>query len=393
MKLLEIDAKEIFRRNSLATPRGVMVEPGSSVPPGWTGPAAVKAQVLFGGRGKLGLVRLATEATLADEISAVRAGLAERYLPQLVMVEELAAPAAEYYICFRINDVDQCPELLFSLKGGVEVESNADAIRTLQIAPLDEIYAHKLVPFFRDCKVPSRQIGPLARFASQLYRVFCQEDADLIEINPLAVTAKGEFIALDGKVNLDDSATYRHPERAEWHSTTVRVGNMSELERKAQDAGLTFIELEGNVAILSGGAGLGMLVLDSIVDTGNRPANFVDAIGGSSQETFKRQVQLIFEHARRPEIEAIVTFFTLAATPLASIVNAIVEVIDVMPPPKPLIVGLLAGGPAEDIMSLKQAKELLGTRGILCVTELVDLMSALSELLPRDRRKGLPGNA
>lgn len=386
MKLLEVDAKAILMRYGLPVPQNKFLDSTEEAPADWLGGAAVKAQVMFGGRGKLGLVQISGPEALGQTIASVRQRLSERGLQPLVMLEQPVAVQAEYYLSIRIDDIHQRAELIFSTRGGVEIEAHADALNVMPITPLAPLYAHQLIPFFRQSGVPGRQIGPLARFAAQAYRLFCLEDADLLEINPLGVTERGDVIALDAKLNLDDSAEFRHPERKDWLSGRMRHASLTPLEREAQAHGLTFIELDGNVAVLSGGAGLGMLVLDAIVDTGNKPANFVDAIGGASPETFRRQVKLILDHASRPEIEAIVTFFTLTATSLASIVNAILDVTADKPAPKPMIVGLLAGGAAEAEMSLEQAKAVLGARGIECVTELVDLMNSLSRILPRNRK-------
>ncbi|MGF7159290.1 succinyl-CoA synthetase beta subunit [Rhodoligotrophos appendicifer] len=376
MKLIEADGKALLSRHGLPVPRGILVAPDSHASLDWTAPAAVKAQLTSGGRGLDGLVKLADAQDVLGEVEGIQEAMRRRGSEPFILVEEKISFSQEFYLSIRLDDLNQCPEILFSPHGGVHVEGHADALRTFPIDPLEPLGPHRLIAFFRQAAINPRLIGPLCRFAVQLYEVFRSEDAELIEINPLAVTERG-LMALDAKIVLDDAAAFRHRDHASLASFGLRERALHGLEKRGAERGITFVELPGDIAVLTGGAGLGMVVLDALVDAGYQPANFVDTVSGSGSDLFQRMGELVFEHARSPHIRAILAYFTLSATSLKAVVDGLQELFRTNPPPKPIVLGMHASGAAEADITLVEAQKLFRSQGYDCVVELADLIDCL----------------
>lgn len=377
MFLIEAEGKDLLRRHGMAVPVGRLVDDPSEVGVPQT-PVALKAQILAGGRGKAGLVRLAG-AGEAQEVAREILSAAGPASPPL-LVEEQVEIAAEYYLSWTVDDVAQKIALSFSTKGGIEVEENAGALRVLLVDPRKDVRPHHLLEFVAGSGVSGRLIGAVARFAARLFAVMRQEDALLIEINPLAVTAKGELVALDAKVTLDDNAAHRHTDWGKLRSRVVQLEAMAPLERRAAELGTTFVELDGSVALLTGGAGLGMAIVDMLSDEGLSPANFVDAPGGTTAETFGRQAALVFQRAAAPEVKAILLYLTLSATSLKQTVGGLTAFLERNPPPKPLVIGLAATGSSTREMSVEEAQQRFGALGYECCTELVEVVDRLKQV-------------
>ena len=380
MRLIEADGKTLLRNHGLPVPDGRLLR-GDAVLQRPERTVALKAQILAGGRGKAGLVRLA-EPDQAQQVAAqMRAALRARGDEPLLLVEPQVDIAAEYYLAWRVDDVRQAHVLMFSAQGGTEIEHHAASVREYPASPLRAVHPHHLLPFLAQAGVKGRALGAMTRFASELRRVFVASDAELLEINPLVVTPAGDLVALDAKVSLDDCAAVRHGEWRDLPSRALQQAGMTDLERRAAAAGCTFVELHGDVALLTGGAGLGMAILDLVGDAGLKPANFVDAPGGSGVDTFALQAQLVFERAARPEVKAILLYLTLTASSLKGAVTGLLRLLDARKPPKPLVIGLVATGSAEREMSTAEAQAAFAARGHACVTELADAIEALKAVV------------
>src|SRR5262249_50160803 len=247
MRLIEADGKALLRRRGLAVPHGRRYGPDEAieVPPGG---AVVKAQLLSGARAKRGLVQLASEAEVPAVAASVLDQMRQMGRQPNVLVEEKVAIEAEYYLAWRIDDVRQAPVMLFSIHGGVEIEDLSEGVHEFVWDPLRGLHPHHVVPFLVDSGADRRRVGVLARFAAELYRMFVAEDAELIEINPLAVTPDGQVMALDAKVMLDDSARFRHRDWSDTLSAKLARMSMTPLEWRAAEQGLTLIEMDGCVA-------------------------------------------------------------------------------------------------------------------------------------------------
>lgn len=285
MKIHEYQAKEIFSRYKIAVTNEILCHSVAEVQSAaeYLGlPVVVKAQVLVGGRGKAGGVKLARSVEDAKEAATKILGMdIKGYKVQKVLVAQGVSFSSEFYVGLTIDRTSKSIILMASKEGGVEIEevavTNPDAILKFVIDPdlgLPAFYARKIAfALFDDI----RMISQGADLFQKLYKVFIETDASLVEINPLVITSEGKLLALDGKMNFDDNALYRQSE-------ILALNEPSEDEKKeleAKDKGLTYIRLDGSIGCMVNGAGLAMATMDLIKLFGGEPANFLD-IGGSS---------------------------------------------------------------------------------------------------------------
>ena len=376
MRLIEADGKELLHRAGLPVAGNTrLIRPGQT--PDFHAPCVLKAQILSGGRGNAGLVKLVDAVDAPQALAAMRAALVRMGEEPLVLVEDRVAFDREYYMGWRIDDVAQKAVLMFSLQGGVDIESHADSVTQWPVDPLKRLEPHELIPFFVRAGVAGKMLGALSRFAADLYRVFRAEDALLLEINPLAVTPQGGLVALDCKTTVDEAAFGRHTYWRDCASYQLRHSGMTPAEAAGADAGVTYVELSGDIALLSSGAGLGMALVDLLADAGFKAANFCDIIGGSGISAFTSIADLVFDRAERSDVRAIAAFFTLSATSLKPAVGALIDVIRRRPPSKPLVIGFAATGAAVREMSVVEAREEFAKFGYPCVTDPADLIDAL----------------
>ena len=276
-------------------------------------PLVVKAQVLSGGRGKAGGVRMA-----ADEMQLVAA--ARDILEMTIqgrpvtglLVEEAVAIERELYLAVTLDRHLRRPVLLFSVRGGMDIEEVArEEPQALLSAPIDPLTgvrddqvamivgaatagmqagdAQALGTSVDDAQALGASLTEVIRRVWELYR---SKDATLVEINPLVVCAGSRVLALDAKVSLDDNALYRHPEMEEWR------GAQDERERRAAEAGVKYVSLDGDVGVLGNGAGLVMSTLDLIAGAGGRPANFCDVGGGAQAQQVAAALTVILSDSR-----------------------------------------------------------------------------------------------
>lgn len=376
MKLIEADAKQLLENNGLAVPGGRVLLRAEEPLPAAHGDIAIKAQLLAGGRGKAGLVRFAGELDAPCVMGDVRSAMIAGGHPPLVMIENRVDIDREYFLAWRVDDAQRAPVLMFSPEGGVEVEAHRERMRERAFDPLSSPRLAQIASFLQASGLQGRALAAVARFALDLHAVMLREDAILVEINPLIVTPNGAAVALDAKVILDENAARRH---LEWHllpSARLQADTIDPIERDAAAQGITFVRLDGEVALLSGGAGLGMTLVDLLADAGHPAANFVDVPGGSGAEVFGALAKLVFRRAAEANVKAILMFLTLSATSLKQPVESVLAVIDAHAPPRPLIVGLVAGGSAEREMTLAEAQAAFRSRGHECVLDLEVAVSA-----------------
>jgi len=306
--LYEYQGKEVFRRFGIPVSDGrvaVSPEEARAAAEELGGPVVVKAQVLTGGRGKAGGVKLADDPADAEAKARDILGLDIRgHVVETLWIERASEIAKEYYLSVTFDRGAKQPLFMFTTQGGVEIEevaaTNPDALVRLHIDPLEGFQpwiARRLV-YGAGVEDPGEQ-KQIAAIVGQLYRCFTECDAMLCEINPLIVTPEGEVKALDSKFTVDDSALFRHPDIAAYRDTKAA----DPLEAFARERGVTYVKLDGSVGILGNGAGLAMSTVDVVVVAGGRPANFCDLGGGGNAEgvvdaleviTRDRQVRSIF---------------------------------------------------------------------------------------------------
>ncbi len=266
------------------------------------GPVVVKAQVLTGGRGKAGGVKLAAgpdEAFVrADEILGleIRGHRVER-----LWIESASEIAHEYYLSVALDRGAGQALLMFTTEGGVEIEQvaaeNPATLARVHVDPLEGYGAHHARELLTGVADDAER-DQIARVAESLYRCFVECDATLCEINPLIVTPDGVVRALDAKVTIDDSALFRHPDLAQLRDLSAG----DPLEAFARERGVIYVKLDGSVGILGNGAGLSMATVDVVVVAGGRPANFCDLGGGGSAAGVVSALEVI---ARDPQVRSI----------------------------------------------------------------------------------------
>ena len=289
MDLYEYQGKQLFARFGIPVSDGRLAttpEEARAAAKAIGGPVVVKAQVLTGGRGKAGGVKLAQDPADAEAKARDILGLdINGHVVRKIWIEQASDIAKEYYLSITFDRGTKQPLLMLTTEGGVEIEQvaeeNPDALARLHVDPLEgfQPYQARRLIYGAAIEDPSEQKQILA-IIEKLYKCFVESDAMLTEINPLIVTPDGEVRALDSKFTVDDSALFRHPDIAEMRDVEAADPH----ERLAREKGVTYVKLDGDVGILGNGAGLSMSTVDVVVVAGGRPANFCDLGGGGDAQ-------------------------------------------------------------------------------------------------------------
>jgi succinyl-CoA synthetase beta subunit len=297
MDLLEYQGKQLFRKHGVPTPEGrpaATVEEAAEAAEALGYPVVVKAQVLIGGRGKAGGIKLAKDRAEAEEAAKAILGMdIKGFTVHELYIEKASDIAEEYYAAILLDRTAKKPLAIVSRMGGMDVEEVAendpDALVRLHVDPLlgfQDFHARRLA---FDAGLAGDVIRPVGALLQRLYETFVEEDAMLVEVNPLLVTGDREVVALDAKVTIDGNAMYRHEDTAAFRNVAAEDPQ----ERMAKERGLTYVKLDGDIGILGNGAGLVMSTLDVVAQAGGKPANFLDAGGGSKAEAIVDAVEVI----------------------------------------------------------------------------------------------------
>ena len=306
MDLLEYQGKQLCARHGVPVPAGrpaATVDEALAAAESLGYPCVVKAQVQIGGRGKAGGIKVAETAEEVREHAGNILGMDIRgHTVREVWVERASDIAAEYYASIVFDRSAKAPLLMLSTQGGMDIEEVAErdpaAIARLHVDPLigfQDFHARRLA---FAAGVDADVVRPLGALLARLYDAFVAEEAMLLEVNPLIVTREREVMALDAKVTLDNSSLFRHPDNAELRNP----GAEDPQEQMARERHLTYVKLDGNVGILGNGAGLVMSTLDVVAQAGGRPANFLDAGGGSKADAIVSAVEVILSD---PKVTAV----------------------------------------------------------------------------------------
>jgi succinyl-CoA synthetase beta subunit len=297
MDLLEHQGKQLFARHGLAVSDGkaVTTVEDAVAAAGEVGyPVVVKAQVLTGGRGKAGGVKLAANEAEAREHATNILGLdIKGHIVRTLWIEHASEIATEYYASVLLDRSAKQPMVMFSVEGGVEIEQVAEEcpekLVRHHVDALKGLSREEAVQIATTGGADADVIDGVAGALLALYEVWLAEDATLAEINPLIVTPDRQVKALDAKVSLDGNALYRHPGNQGLSDSE----NEDPIERRAKEQGVQYVALDGDIGILGNGAGLVMSTLDVVAQAGGEPANFLDAGGGSDAGKVKQAVELI----------------------------------------------------------------------------------------------------
>ncbi len=262
-------------------------------------PYVVKAQVLVGGRGRAGGIQFAETPEEVEEATRRILGMTIRGVKvEKVLVAEKVDIEQELYVSFIINRGGRTIDFLVSPLGGINIEEivkeKAESLLRQEIDPLLGLQEFMMRKAFKHAGLSKQLYGDFKALVSSLYRLFIEYDCELTEINPLALTKDYELVAIDSKIIVDDNSLYRHPDLLELRKERVRF--KSDLERKAELYGLSYVELEGYIGILGNGAGLTMATMDLVSYYGGKPANFLDIGGGATKERVEKALSILLEN-------------------------------------------------------------------------------------------------
>jgi succinyl-CoA synthetase beta subunit len=293
LDLYEYQGKQLFARYGIPVSEGRLAtspEEARAAAEELGGPVVVKAQVLTGGRGKAGGIKLASSPDEAESHAKAILGLDIRgHVVRKLWIERASDIAREYYLSLTFDRGAKKPLFMFTTEGGVDIEEVAatkpEALVRLHVDPLEGHHpwqARRLV-YEAGVEDPAEQ-KQIASIVGKLYDAFIGCEATLCEVNPLIVTPDGEagikVLALDSKFTVDENALFRHPDIAELRD----VADLDPLERLAREKGVTYVKLDGEVGVLGNGAGLTMSTVDVVTFAGGRPANFCDLGGGGDAQ-------------------------------------------------------------------------------------------------------------
>jgi succinyl-CoA synthetase beta subunit len=341
MDLLEYQGKQLFARHGIPVPTG---RPATSVAEAVEAaeevgyPCVVKAQVQIGGRGKAGGIKVAQNRAEAEEHANAILGMDIRGLTvHEVWVEKASDIAAEYYASIVFDRGEKAPLVMLSTQGGMDIEEVAErdpnAIARLHVDPLLGFQDFQGRRLAFEAGVDADVVRPIGAMLRKLYDAFIAEEATLVEVNPLIVTADRDVTALDAKVTLDDNALFRHPDNAALRNPSAEDPQ----EQMAKERGLTYVKLDGNVGILGNGAGLVMSTLDVIAQVGGSPANFLDAGGGAQADQITSAVEVILSN---PNVTAVLFNIFGGITRGDEVAKGLIEAFDQIKPTVPFVVRL-----------------------------------------------------
>jgi succinyl-CoA synthetase beta subunit len=262
-------------------------------------PVVVKAQVQVGGRGKAGGIKLANDAEETRTHASNILGMdIKGHTVEVLWVELASDIAEEYYASFTLDRSAKKHLGMLSAQGGVEIEAVAEtdpeAIAKIWIDPVDGLTEKAARAWVEEAKLNPQATEGAVSILLKLYTAYTEGDADLAEINPLILKPTGEVHALDAKVTLDDSSTFRHPDYEQYEATQVR----DDREQAAHDKGLQYVGLDGFVGIIANGAGLAMSTVDIVSQVGGKPANFLDIGGGANADVMAGALEVITNDAK-----------------------------------------------------------------------------------------------
>jgi len=341
MDLLEYQGKRLFAKHGVPVPEGraaKTVEEAVDAAQALGFPCVIKAQVLVGGRGKAGGIKVAQDRGEAEEHARTILGMEIKgFEVHELYVEAASEIDEEYYAAFVFDRSAKKPMAMFSKMGGMDVEqvaeTDAEAMRMVHVDPLigfQDFHGRRLA---YEADIAPDVIRPVGALLSKLYDAFVAEDAMLVEVNPLLITKSREVVALDAKVTIDASALYRHPDSAGFRAT---VG-VDPQEAMARERGLTYVALDGNIGILGNGAGLVMSTLDVVAQAGGEPANFLDAGGGSKAEAITQAVEVILSN---PNVKAVLFNIFGGITRCDEVAKGLIEAFAQINPTVPFVVRL-----------------------------------------------------
>jgi len=362
MKLQEYQSKRIFARYGVLVPEGdVATTPRQAreIAERLGRPVAIKAQVLVGGRGKAGGIKLARTPAEAESVAAQVLGMDIKGLSvRSVLVEEAADIAGEIYLGVVIDRAAKRPVVMASSEGGIEIEEVArrtpEKIIKVPVDPFLGLRDYQVRELAYGIGLDADLMRSFTSVARGLYTAFLECDASLAEINPLVVTSDKALLAVDAKMLLDDNALFRHPDLAEMRD----VQEETPAEREARSYGISYVQLDGNIGCMVNGAGLAMATMDLVKLYGGAPANFLDIGGGAKADRVAAALRLILSDEN---VEAVLFNIFGGITRCDEVARGILTALDEVGTDVPMVARLVGTNEEEGRAILAEAEMITAT--------------------------------
>jgi succinyl-CoA synthetase beta subunit len=366
MKLHEYQSKLIFAEYGVPIPKGRVAATAAEakqIAEELGGRVVIKSQVLVGGRGKAGGIRLAKNPDEAEDIATQILGMEIKGLPvRKVLVDEAANIETEIYLGITNDRAARKPVMMVSSAGGVDIEEVArdtpEKIIRLHIDPLLGLRDYQARDLAAEIDLPRELWRDFGKIANGLWQAYRKCDANLAEINPLVITADQKMLAVDGKMVLDDNALFRHPDLAEKRDLDIEA----DAEIEARKYGLSFIKLDGNIGCMVNGAGLAMTTMDIIKLFGGEPANFLDIGGGASAEKVTAAFRIILSD---PNIKTVLINIFGGITRGDVVAKGILAAMEEVKPQVPMVIRLVG-------TNAEEGRQLLANANMITAETLAD---------------------
>jgi succinyl-CoA synthetase beta subunit len=357
MKLHEYQSKQIFAKYGIPIPRGrvaATANEAKAIAEELGGRVVIKSQVLVGGRGKAGGVKLAKDPDEAELLATQILAMEIKGLPvRKVLVDEAAAIDSEIYFSITNDRAARKPVMIASAAGGVEIEEVAaktpEKIIKVNIDPLLGLRDYQARDIAASIDLPRDYWKDFGKLANGLWRVYTENDATLAEIYPLVITKDKRLVALDGKMMIDDNSLYRHPDLAEMRD----IDEEAPAETEARKYGLSYIKLDGNIGCMVNGAGLAMTSMDIVKLFGGEPANFLDIGGGAGSDKVAAAMRIILSD---PNVKAVLFNIFGGITRCDEVARGILTAMNEVKPKVPMVVRLVGTNAEEGRKLLADAK-------------------------------------
>jgi succinyl-CoA synthetase beta subunit len=357
MKLHEYQSKQIFSKYGIPIPKGrvaATAEEARQIAQELGGRVVIKSQVLVGGRGKAGGIKVAKDSNEAEQIASQILGMEIKGLPvRRVLVDEAAAIETEIYLGITNDRAARKPVMMASAAGGVDIEEVArtspEKIIKVHIDPLLGLRDYQTRDIAAGIDLPRENWREFNAITLALWRAYSENDATLAEINPLIINKEKKLLALDGKMLIDDNAVFRHADLAELRD----VDEEAPAETEARKYGLTYIKLDGSIGCMVNGAGLAMTTMDVIKLFGGEPANFLDIGGGATADKVAAAMKIILSDTN---VKAVLINIFGGITRCDEVARGILTAMDEVKPKEPMVVRLVGTNAEEGRKLLENAK-------------------------------------
>jgi succinyl-CoA synthetase beta subunit len=366
MKLHEYQSKQIFARYGIPIPKGrvaATAEEAKNIAEELGSRVVIKSQVLVGGRGKAGGIRLAKNPEEAEEVAAQILAMEIKGLPvRKVLVDEAAQIEKEIYLGITNDRAARKPVIMASSAGGVEIEEVArkepEKIVKIHIDPLLGLRDYQARDIAVGIDLPREHWKVFGQIAHGLWKAYIDCDATLAEINPLVITTDNRLLALDGKMVLDDNALFRHPDLADLRDLDVE----DPYEIEARKYGLSYIKLDGNIGCMVNGAGLAMTTMDIIKLFGGEPANFLDIGGGAGSDKVAAALRIILSD---PNVKTVLINIFGGITRCDEVARGIITALSEVKPKVPMVIRLVG-------TNAEEGRQILANASLITATTLVE---------------------